>query len=174
MWAEFVEAGFLREYRKVRVSLQKLRPVIEDMRRAFDVPYPLAHFKPLVDSSKRELVFEMQEQAGLDPELYLVRRGRDSWQLVWADALRAFLEKVEFDPEGVAERMHPMGKESPVVIDPTVSFGVPHVGGIRTEVLAEAYASGESFSALAETWGLSVTEIEAAVRWELRVSKVAA
>jgi hypothetical protein len=32
-WAELVEAGFLREYRARRVSLQYLRPVIDEMRR---------------------------------------------------------------------------------------------------------------------------------------------
>ena len=171
-WAEFVEAGFLREYRVRQVSLQKLRPVVEEMRRAFGVPYPLAHFKPLVDHSKQELVLGFQEETGLDAELYLVRRGRNSWQVMWAEPVRAFLEKVEFDPEGVAERMRPLGKDSPVVIDPNVSFGVPQVGGIRTEILAEAYAVGEQLLALAKRYNLTVPDVEAALRWELRLAKV--
>lgn len=171
-WAEFVEAGFLREYRVRRVSLQKLRPVVEQMRRAFGVPYPLAHFKPLVDHSKRELVFGFQQEADLEPELYLVLRGRETWQTIWAEPVRAFLEKVEFDPDGVAERMRPLGKGSPVVIDPSVSFGVPQVRGIRTEILAEAYAVGQQLPALAELYGLTVADVEAALRWELRLAKV--
>jgi uncharacterized protein (DUF433 family) len=155
------------------VSLQKLRPVVDEMRRVFGVPYPLAHFKPLVDHSNRELVLRLQEQAELDPELYLVRRARNTWQVMWAEPVEAFLEKVEFDREGVAERMRPLGKGSAVVIDPAVSFGVPQVRGIRTETLAEAYAVGEPLPALAQLFRLTVPEVEAALRWELRVAKAA-
>jgi len=40
-----------------------------------------------------------------------------SGQLQWAAAVQAFIDKVEFDAEGIAERMRPLGKASPVVID---------------------------------------------------------
>src|SRR5258707_1125681 len=59
-WAEFVEAGFLREYR-VKLSLQRLRPLIDAMRRDFDEPYPLAHFTPLIDPKKKELLIRLQD-----------------------------------------------------------------------------------------------------------------
>lgn len=172
-WAEFVEAGLLREYR-ARLPLQRLRPLIDEMRSTFGVPYPLAHFQPLVDPEKRELVLKLQErvqsQTELDADLLLVHR-RGQWQVQWAEPVRAFLEKVEFDPDGVAERMRPLGSHSPVLIDPRLSFGIPQVGGVRTEVLAEAYASGEDFGDIATSWGLEVTDIEAAVRWELRIKR---
>ena len=106
-WAEFVEAGFLREYRAKRVSLQYLRPVIDEMRKQFKVPYPLAHFKPLVDTSSRQLVLGIQQAAHLEDELALLVR-LPSGQLQWAAAVQAFIDKVEFDAEGVAERMHPL------------------------------------------------------------------
>lgn len=41
-WGEFVELGYLREYRRSGVPLQRLRPVIDELRREFDTPYPLA------------------------------------------------------------------------------------------------------------------------------------
>ncbi len=116
-WAEFVEAGFLREYRAKRVSLQHLRPVIDEMRREFEVPYPLAHLKPLVDTSKRQLVLSMQQELDLEDELRLLVR-LPGGQVQWAAPVRAFLDKVDFDAKGVVERMHPLGKASPVVIDP--------------------------------------------------------
>jgi hypothetical protein len=48
-WGEFVEAGYLREYRRRHgVALQHLREVIDALRFEFGVPYPLAHFKPFV------------------------------------------------------------------------------------------------------------------------------
>ncbi|MDQ6726507.1 MAG: DUF433 domain-containing protein [Actinomycetota bacterium] len=173
-WAEFVEAGLLREYR-AKLPLQRLRPLIDEMRSTFGVPYPLAHFQPLVDPKKRELVLKLQERVqqgvGLEAELLLVHRGKGEWQVQWAEPVRAFLEKVEFDPDGVAERMRPLGAESPILIDPRLSFGIPQVGGVRTELLAESYASGEGFDAIAGSWGLEITDIEAAVRWELRIKR---
>ena len=46
-WGEFVELGYLREYRRKGVPLQRLRPVIDELRREFDTPYPLATAKPV-------------------------------------------------------------------------------------------------------------------------------
>lgn len=47
-WGEFVELGYLREYRRKGVPLQRLRPVIDELRRACKTPYPLATAKPYV------------------------------------------------------------------------------------------------------------------------------
>lgn len=42
-WAEFVEAGLLREYRRTHgVPMPELRAFIDQLRRDFGVPYPLA------------------------------------------------------------------------------------------------------------------------------------
>lgn len=37
-WGEFVELGYLREYRRKGVPLQRLRPVIDELRREFSTP----------------------------------------------------------------------------------------------------------------------------------------
>lgn len=169
-WAEFVEAGLLREYRVRGVSLQRLRPFIEAMRNLYGVPYPLAHFKPLVDRTNNDLLLELkqlEDQVGLEEELALVHV--ISNQLVWAKPMRAFLDKVEFDHQGLAESLRPLGRKDPVVIDPRVAFGAPQVRGIRTEVVAEAVAAGQAPDELAGAYGLSVDEVMAAVRWELRI-----
>src|SRR5437879_59222 len=107
-WAEFVEAGFLREYRSRQVSLQYMRPLIDAMRTEFQVRYPLAHFKPLVDTASRELVPQIEDRLQVPDGLRLMRRIGQSWQLQWAPAVLAFLDKVDFDTAGVAERMHPL------------------------------------------------------------------
>jgi uncharacterized protein (DUF433 family) len=174
-WAEFVEAGYLREYRVSRsVSLQKLRRFIDLARRSWDVPYPLAHFKPYVDRSRRRELFvllqDLQEAAGLDEELQLVRLvNPETGQIVFRAPFQSFLDKVTFsEPEGIAMSVHPLGSNVPVVIDPEISFGIPQVYGIRTEALAEAYATGEEVTAIAETYGLAPEDVEAALRWELR------
>jgi uncharacterized protein (DUF433 family) len=40
---------------------------------------------------------------------------------------------------------------------------------VRTEAIAEAYATGESVDLLAEQWGLTPADVEAALRWELQL-----
>ncbi len=169
-WGEFVEAGLLREYRVRGVTLQHLRPFVDRMRAEFHVRYPLAHFKPMVDQPTGQLMVELkqlQDAVELQDDLSLVRAV--SGQLVWAEPMRAFLDKVEFDPAGIGRRMYPLGKAEPVVIDPEVAFGIPQIRGVRTEVVAEAIAAGESQSQVVASYGLSSDEVMAALRWELRV-----
>ena len=160
-WGEFVEAGLLRGYRERSVSLQHMRPFIQRMRQEFDIPYPLAHFKPLVD--KRELIYSLQTEIGLDPELFLIRAKGD--QFFWATPVEEFFELVDFSPEEAVIRLHPMGKGEPVVIDPEISFGIPQIRGIRTELIVESVEAAGLQEAIT-SWGLSTAEVDAALSWE--------
>jgi uncharacterized protein (DUF433 family) len=167
-WAQFVEAGLLRENRG-RLSLQYLRTFIAYLRETFDVPYPLAHYRPVVDLSRRKLLLPSgQDGSGgrrlLDPV---------TMQQLWERAATAYLKKVEFDPEGIASSLRPLGGESPVTIDPEVSFGIPQVKGIRTETIHEAFATGESIEAIARSWNLPTPDVESALQWEARLARAA-
>lgn len=163
-WGEFVEAGFLHEYR-TRMPLQKLRPLVERMRAGFGVRYPLAQFRPLVDLSSREAVARIQAETETPEELYIVRWIDD--QLQWSAAVEEFLDKVEFDPlDAVARRMYPLGRSVPVAIDPERSFGVPQVRGIRTEIIVDLLDAGEATETVARMWGMDEQEVVAARTWE--------
>lgn len=170
-WAEFVEARYLRAYRRQHdVPLPELRVLIDELRQSFGVPYPLAHFKPLVVG--REAVLKLQESAHLPPEWWLfVKAGG---QILATPASEDFLEHVEFndDPEdGWVRRIYPRGlprhdESSAVVFDPAVSFGSPSLRGIRTAVLAELIDAGEPVEDVAESYGLTEQEVRAAVSYE--------
>lgn len=169
-WGEFVEAGLLRGYRDKKVSLQKMRPFIQGMREASGVPYPLAHYKPLV--LDRRIVWEVQQQTLLDPKLYLFQF--ESGQMLLAPPLKDFLARVEFDAaHGGVNRLFPGGLNTPVVIDPEVSFGVPQIKGVRTESVVESVAAGESVEQAALSWGLGSGEVGAALEWEGSLRKAA-
>ncbi len=165
-WGEFVEVGYLREYRRRQVSLQYLRPVIERLRRRLGVRYPLAHARPFV--ADRQLVLAVQEEVGLVPELRLITVGADE-QLLLTPPAAAFFEKVEFDhgPRGAAERLFPMGRHARVVLDPDRGFGAPTVAhGVRTDVLAELVAAGEPSTSIAAAYDVPVEDVQAAVAYE--------
>lgn len=165
-----MEAGLLRGYRNKKVPLQKMRPFITRYREEAGVPYPLAHFKPLI-LDRKDLVYALQQETLLDPALYLVRS--EGGQMLLAPPVEAFLERVEFDPAGAVSRFRPHGLRTPVVLDPEVSFGVPQIKGIRTESVAESVAAGESPEQAAMSWGLGIQEVEAALKWEGSLKKAA-
>ncbi len=162
-WAEFVEAGLLREYRRRhKVPMWELRGFIDSLRRRLGVPYPLAHNKPFV--SGRELVSRAQDEVGLDSDLALVAEVRN--QYILSAAAADFYARVTWEND-VAARWRPDDSlGSPVVIDPDVRFGAPQINGISTEILWEQSQGGEAEQDLAATYGLTVQEVRWALAYE--------
>jgi uncharacterized protein (DUF433 family) len=163
-WAEFVEAGLLREYRRThRVPMAELRTFIDLLRERYDVPYPLAHRKPFV-SGGRQLVLEAQDESGLDAEYCLVAVTRG--QLILTPPAEAFVDRVTWEGDWAAEWRPHDDPASPVRMAPTVRFGRPNVKGISTEVLWEHVDAGEDFEDVAEAFDLEVSDVRWALAYE--------
>ena len=171
-WGEFVELGYLREYRRKGVSLQRLRPVIDELRREFKTPYPLATAKPYIFG--KELVLEVQERNGLPAAIAIVIHSGQ--QILLADDANRFFNKVEFDPtdQGDVLRIPPAGAASPVVIDPLVRFGRPSVQGVATDRLWELFNAGEALDEISDGYDLPVELVRAAVSYEEQLRSLAA
>jgi uncharacterized protein (DUF433 family) len=171
-WGEFVELGYLREYRRT-VPLQQLRPVIQELRRTFGTPYPLATARPFLYG--KELVLEVQERHELPtPIAIVIRSGQE---ILLADAAKQFFKKIDFDPtadDEAVRRLFPAGHASPVVIDPLVRFGRPSVSGVSTERLWELADAGESIDEIAEGYELPDEEVRAAIAYEEQFRSLAA
>jgi len=166
-WGEFVEARYLREYRRtLGVRLSSLRRFIGYLREQLEVPYPLAHARPWVGPG-RHLFVSAQEEAGLPVDLWACVEPQSGVTLLTHPA-ESFLERVEFDDDedGVVVRLRPAGKDSPVVIDPEVRFGSPIVGGIPTEALAEQIKGGDSIEVVAADFSLPLETVVAAINYE--------
>lgn len=164
-WGEFVEAWFLRAYRKRRAR-QHLRPVIARLREELGVMNPLATGRPFVGPGL-ELTLRTQQAEKLPDDLAIVYE-IVSGQLVLTPVARQFTERVQFAEENPrwALRILPQGGDSPVVIDPEYSFGAPTVRGIRTEALAELVDAGEPVEDVADDFSLSAADVKAAVAFE--------
>lgn len=165
-WAEFVEAGLLREYRRdLNVPMVQLRGFIDSLRSRLGVPYPLAHARPFV--SGRELVWKAQEEAHLDAEYALVTESHGG-QYLLAPAAEAFFRRVTWSPDDLPATWLPAPDTAPlVVIDPDVRFGAPSVGGVSTAILFEQAEGGEDAGELAVTYGLTQAQVESALEYEL-------
>lgn len=158
-WGEFLEAGLLREYRRLNVPMLELRDFIDKVRARYGTPYPLADLRPYVGG--RELLVELQDQAGLDPDFCLIALVRD--QPVLTPVAESFVQRVTWDGDVAAEWRPHDDRQSPVRMDPRVRFGLPAIDGVRTEVLWEHSASGETDDDIAGEFDLAVE----LVRWAL-------
>lgn len=163
-WAEFVEAGLLRTYRRTyNVPMAELRSFIDKLRAKYNIPYPLADRRPFV--ADLALVHELQDEVGLSPEFCLVAEVRGQYLLT--PPSDEFLHRVTWsDNEPIAWRPHddPL---SPVRMEPDRRFGKPSVGGISTETIWEHADGGEGEGEIAETFGLTLVEVRWALAYEL-------
>lgn len=163
-WAEFVEAGLLRQYRRVHnIPMIELRLFIDELRQRMDIPYPLAHGKPYV--SGRTLLFEAQQAAGLERDFALV--ATVDGQFVLTPTAEQFYRRVTWSDDDMPVRWRPASTErSTVIIDPEIRSGRPSVGGISTEAIWEQAEDGASIRELSETFDLSERDVRWAVTYE--------
>lgn len=168
-WGEFVETRLLAEYRDAGVPLINMRPVIEALREELNTAYPLASARTWLRPHGRELVAEIQERVGLERRLALVVVRTGQTVPEWTDEAQDFMRSLEWtDDTDAAQpaRLRPVSGAS-VVIDPLRGFGEPVVRGVRTEIIAELLRAGETPQMIAETYELSPSQVNDAVRYEL-------
>lgn len=123
-WAEFIEAGLLREYRREHNVHGRAACLHRSSGDRLGVPYPLAHNRPFLGD--RQLVREAQDDAGLDADYCLVAEVRG--QLVLTAASELFVQRVTWKDD-LAARWRPHDdRRSPVAMDPRVRFGKPRSG----------------------------------------------
>ena len=163
-WYEFLEAGWLREYRG-HLSLRRLRPLIMSLREEFQVLHPLATVQPFV--AGRHLVYKLQTELDIPQGLWIVV---GSGQLVLTAQAKAFFKRVHFHPPtGAAESFTLVKADAPVVLNPNRAFGIPTIRGVRAEILSELYEAGEPEDFITQIYtdyGITTTDIKTAVDFE--------
>jgi uncharacterized protein (DUF433 family) len=163
-WAEFIEAGLLRQYRRQhKVPMAELRAFIDMMREGSGTPYPLAHHRPFI-AEGRELILEAQEASDLPVEFSLVATVRG--QLVLTPAADMFVQRVTWIND-IAMGWRPHDDPgSPVRMDPEFRFGKPAVKGVSTEIIWEHDQVGADVEETAEAFGLEVSDVRWALAYE--------
>lgn len=162
-WAEFVEAGLLREYRRThRVPMVELRAFIDLLREDSGCP---TH-SPTADrtSPADKLVLQAQAEAGLDPEYGLVAAVGN--QLLLTPPSAAFVERVTWDGDVAAGWRPDPNPQSPVRILPDVRFGRPSIKGFSTEVLWEQDEAGPGVEEITGTYQLDMPDVRWALAYE--------
>jgi uncharacterized protein (DUF433 family) len=158
-WGEFIEAGFLRQYRRThQVPMAELRGFIERLRDEYGVLHPLASSKPFVGPGRR-LLLEVQEAAGLPGDFWLVAIA--GGQPTLTPPSDTYFEHVEWVDELAAGWSPAADPRSPVRMRPNERFGLPAIGGVKTEVVWEHLEAEEGFDEVADQFDLTMDE----VRW---------
>jgi uncharacterized protein (DUF433 family) len=164
-WAEFVEAGWLKQFRRERnVPMHELRAFITKLRDEFSVPYPLAHFQPFANEHQLARIYQVQDVAGLSAEFCAVAEVHN--QMVMLPPTDAFVSRVDWE-DGLALGWRPAEHpRSKVRMHPSVRFGRPAVGGISTEVLWEQIDAGATIAEVAEDFELPESDVRWAASYE--------
>lgn len=170
-FTNLVEAHVLRSIRKIhQVRLDKVRSALDYLDQQFGMPHPLARIEFQTDG-----VHLFVESVGR-----LVNVSQ-AGQLAMKDVLKNLLTRVEWNEQGIAAKLFPTTSETPqdepkaVSIDPQISFGRPVVVGTRipTRAIAERYEAGELPEAIADDFRCELSQIHAALRFELSLSRAA-
>lgn len=165
-FVNLVEAHVLAAIRGHNVPLDKVRNAMSYVRREFGSQHPLAEHRFQTDGV--DLFVEKFEQL-----INVSRQG----QLAMKQLLEASLRRVEWDSVGIAYRLYPFTRRPvpnaprSVMIDPNLSFGRPVLAGtgIATAIVAERYKAGEDIDVLAHDYDRARSDIEEAIRCELRL-----
>ncbi|MFZ5788961.1 MAG: DUF433 domain-containing protein [Acidobacteriota bacterium] len=165
---DLMELGFVREFRRVGLSLQAIRKA-HDIARVIlgDVHHPLC-LKRLETDGTTIFARLRDEDAGIEEDLLIDLLTR---QHVFLEVIEPLLLKLDYEADTVA-RWWPDGKDSPVVLDPKRAFGKPIVAGsgVPTSVLYAAQLAGEDEARIADWYQVGREEVAAALAFESRLA----
>ncbi len=159
---ELVEVAFVAIFRKLGVSLKRIRDAREYAADVLKAEYPFAEYKWFTEGHR--VLLNLQELDGTGPIGHLVAadaHGQIGWQELVADRFSQF----DYEQD-IALVWHVAGRESPVKIDPRMSFGTPTVKGLPTWVLKDRHEAGESIPSISEDYGLSEEDVRHGLDFE--------
>lgn len=153
-YLQLIELAVAAACRQAGMKLADIRVARAFYAATFKTKYPFATLRLKTDG------VDLAMDAGA--ELLI---GNKSGQLAWKSFIGQRFK--EFDYEGdLATRWHVAGTKSPVVIDPRVRFGAPHVSGVPTWLLRDRWIAGEPMDEITDDLSLKSSEVLAAIRFE--------
>jgi uncharacterized protein (DUF433 family) len=161
-YLELVEVAFVAVFRRLGVSLQRIRKAREYVAQNLGSEYPFAEYRFKTEGYHVLLDLQHSEAGSGIKKLILADAGGQlGWEPVVADRF------AQFDYErDLAMVWHLAGRQSEVTIDPRISFGAPTVGGLPTWVLKGRWRAGESLEDIQEDFGLSYRDVVEGLRFE--------
>ncbi len=158
-FTDLVELVAIGGFKRHGFTVPTIRKIVENCQAEFGDPYPLSSHRFKLGGRD---VFVSEGSVLRD---VLHRRGRAAWD----EILGPFLETLDYR-DSYAYRWWPLGRNKPVVVDPSYGFGLPVIvgSGVRTEIIRERVEAGDSNEQIAYDFNVQPDEIESAIQFELQ------
>jgi type I restriction-modification system DNA methylase subunit/uncharacterized protein (DUF433 family) len=154
---ELVVIGTLREN---NFSLDKILKARADLRIKTLKVYPFAtnNVRDDLKVSGKSIIFQLADGS------IITLDGKGQYLL---DVIKKFFKDIEFDTNGVAQKLLPKKGKGKIAIDPKVGDGKPSVKdkGVWAETIASIYTGPESIQLIKEQYDLDEEEIMAAIEY---------
>jgi uncharacterized protein (DUF433 family) len=161
-YMQLVELAFVSALRGLGVKLEDIRGARDYMAQKFNAEYPFAQLKFKTDGQDILMELPRFERGALKDKLIKVNKGG---QTTWTEIIGDKFEEFDYS-KGLAVRWNPAGKNSPIQIDPRVSFGAPAVGGVATWAIKGRWEAGESVEDIAEDFSINTNYVSKALEFE--------
>lgn len=149
-YMQLIEIAVVAAFRKQGLPLNRIREAREYFGKKLKSEFPFAEYR--FKSEGRELWADYDQIEGPKHADKLINANRNG-QLAWKSIIGR-LKEFEYEDGGVVVRWHVGGSDSPVVIDPRISFGAPTVDGTPTWVIKGRWEAGESVGDIANDFDL--------------------
>ncbi len=157
-FSDLVEVVAIDGLKRVGFSMKRIREIVLNCQEGLGVDRPLTKLKFKTDG--REFYVDQGD--------FLLEVGKRKWNRAWNEVIGPFLESLDYADE-VATRWWPLGKTTPVIIDPDYGYGFPVLAdsGVRTEIIRERVLAGDLEDQIARDFNISSVEVQRAVQFEL-------
>jgi uncharacterized protein (DUF433 family) len=158
-YLQLVEVAVVAAFRKANIPLKEIRAARDYIQDQLKSSHPFAEykFKRYGKSLFTDYVAEGRRH---------LMKANQAGQLAWEELVGPLLKEFEYEHEGVAIRWHVAGSDSPIIIDPRISFGAPSVKGVPTWIIKGRFDAGERDSQIAEDFNLQVAAVREALKFE--------
>ena len=162
---EIVVAGRFRKAH--RVPFPRVRRAYENAQRQFELEHPFAHLR--LEALGGHIVTWIEEEPVSSAQAL-----DEPTQRTLPGLVQETLEQILYVEE-LASRWWPQGKDTPIVVDPRISTGLPVIDatGITVQMLYRRWKAGQDIEFLANDYRLEAPVVETAVRYAENI-KIAA
>jgi uncharacterized protein (DUF433 family) len=162
------EGMVLAAFRETGLPLQRIRPALERLEKEMGLEHALASQHLYTDGA--ELLFDYAEARG-DKQLRFLTVVR-SGQRVFHDIIDQYLKRIDYDRGWAARLALPITEKPLLLADPERAFGQPIFvhGGARLADVIGRIEAGEEEEAVAEDYGIPLTDVQAALAAPIRAA----
>ncbi|MDE2993164.1 MAG: DUF433 domain-containing protein [Chloroflexota bacterium] len=159
-FADLVEIAAIGRLKEAEFSLRMIREIVRNCQEILGVPRPLTTLRFKTGGGE---IF-------VDRGDVLLEVGRKKRMQAWKEVLEPFLQELDYDTHQLAVRWWPLGRSTPVVIDPEYGFGFPVVAksGVRTEIILERFRAGDLNEQISADFNIEPVDVERALQFELQ------